>query len=315
MIAKRDVRFASPLLRIAALLSLSAAVRPEPSAGAGQQTVERPTGARVAHFAVLCTGSTHGSAQHKKWYWGSNERIYRTLRDVYGYADEAVYRLHEEGRRKDPAVDGQASLANFRKVFAHLAKAMRDGDHLLVYLVGHGGPSRGDYVYDLTDGKVTAAELGQLLDALPTPNVVLVLNPCFSGGFISRTSGKGRVVCTSTTAKESNAAGWEGYMTKALAGAEGADADGDGRVSLKEAYNASIDGTKRWYENKNRPLREHPLLDDNGDGTGHFGKDKTVKGDGELAARTFLGDEGRKLSYDESALTALGKANQALELE
>ena len=104
-------------------------------------------------------------------------------------------------------------------------------------------------------------------------------------------------------------------MTKALARAEGTDADGDGRVSVKEAYNASVDGTIEWYRKKNRSLAEHPLLDDNGDGVGHHGKGLVVEGDGKLAARTFLGDEGSKLSYTPAACQALAKLNEQLKLE
>jgi hypothetical protein len=276
---------------------------------------EKTAGARVAHYAVVITGATHGSSKHQKWYWGSNQRIYEMLRDVYGYPDECIYRLHEDGRAKDVLIDGRASLANVRKVFTHLAKVMHSGDQLFVYVVGHGGPRGRDYVYDLADGKLTASEFGRMLDKLSAQRIVVALNPCFSGGFIRQISGQGRVICTSTTEKEGNSAGWEGYMTAALARAEGADVDGNGRVSLKEAYNASVDGTKAWYHNKNMPLREHPLLDDNGDGIGHFGQAHVVGGDGKLAAETFLGNEGRKLEYGETALRALQAANTSLKLE
>jgi hypothetical protein len=269
----------------------------------------------AAHFAVISCGSTHGSAQHQEWYWNSNERIYRMLTEVYRYPAECVYRLHEEGKSKDPAVDGRSSLVNFRRVFAHLAEIMKKDDHLFVYIVGHGGPGRGDYVYDLTDGKLSATEFARMLDALPSRNVVVVANPCHSGALIAKLSSKGRVICTSTKAEEGNAAGWEGYMTGALARREGTDTNGDGRVSLKEAYNASIDGTIQWYRKKGLSLREHPLLDDNGDGVGHFGKDPVVEGDGSLAAGTFLGDGGKELRYEESTLETVRQANRRLTLD
>jgi hypothetical protein len=288
---------------------------PQPPAESALQT--RPASqpaARVSHFAVVCCGATHGSVQHQKWYWDSNERIAKMLREVYSYPDEAVYRLCEDGKAKDPGVDGRSSLANFRKVFAHLAKIMQPDDQLLVYLVGHGGaiPWWGA-VYDLTDGMLTSAELARLLDALPTQNIVILLNPCNSGAFIPALSRRGRVICTSTRADEDNAAGWEGSMTNALA--RGADADGDGHVSLKEAYNASVRGTEQWYRNEKLPLQEHPLLDDNGDGVGHFGQDRVVEGDGELAAKTWLGDQGRPLRHTAAALQALAEANASLKLE
>lgn len=281
----------------------------------GTEDDEVKPASRVKHFALVCCGSTHGSEQHKKWYWSSNERISKMLHEVYGYPQEAIYRLYEEGNAKDPDVDGCSSLVNLRKVFKHLAKIMKKDDHLLVYLVGHGGPNGDDYVYDMIDGRLTGKELGRMLDDIRSRNIVIILNPCHSGGFVPALSGKGRVICTSTSASEGNAAGWEGYMTRALAKASDADRDGDGRVSLKEAYNASVQGTMKWYEKKGYKLDEHPLLDDNGDGKGHFGKEPLVEGDGDLASRTYLGAEGRTLKYKDSALKSLARINRKLKLD
>jgi hypothetical protein len=270
---------------------------------------------RVDHFAVVCCGWSRGSKQHKKWYWQSNERIGKMLKEVYGYPDESVFRLCEEGKSRGPAVDGRSTLVNLRAVFEHLAKIMEKDDHLFVYLVGHGEAGPRGFVFEMTDGQLTGVELSRLLDALPTERIVVVANPCNSGALIPAVSKPGRVICTSTTPREGNAAGWEGYVTHALAGRESVDTNGDGRISLKEAYNASIDGTVEWYRKKGLPLQEHPLLDDNGDGVGHHGKDPLVEGDGTLAANTFLGNNGKKLQYSRAALQRLANENQNLELE
>ena len=283
--------------------------------GSADVTKQQAEHTRVTHFALVVTGSAHGSERHQRWYWSSNQRICNMLQQTYGYSEQAVYRFHEEGRNKDPAVDGQSTLANIRRAFKHLSEIMEEDDRLLVYLVGHAGPSRADYVYDLVNGHLTATELGKLLDALPSQNVVLLMSPCFSGGFIASSSSAGRVICTSTMKGESNSAGWEGYMTSALAGRGGVDANDDGRVSIKEAYNVAVDGTVNWYRKKNRTLGEHPLLDDNGDGIGHFGKALVVEGDGALASKTYLGADGGKLRYDAQALSALKQANKKLKLE
>jgi hypothetical protein len=263
----------------------------------------------------VCCGWSRGSERHKKWYWQSNERIGKMLKEVYGYPDESVYRLCEGGKSRDPAVDGCCSLVNLSAVFEHLAKIMDKEDHLFVYLVGHGGVSPWGFVFDMTDGPLTGIELSRFLGAVPAERVVVIANPCNSGALIPAVSKPGRVICTSTTAREGNAAGWEGYMTHALAGKEGVDTNGDGRISIKEAYNASIDGTIGWYKKKGRPLGEHPLLDDNGDGVGHHGKDPVVEGDGTLAANIFLGNNGKKLRHSLSALQRLTNMNQNLELE
>jgi hypothetical protein len=287
----------------------------EPPSGQSDVTPVTAAQERVDHFAVVCCGWSRGSERHKKWYWQSNERIGKMLKEVYGYPDESVYRLCEEGKGRGPAVDGRSSLVNFRAVFEHLAKIMEKDDHLFVYLVGHGEAGPRGFVFEMTDGQLTGIELSRLLDAVPTERIVVVANPCNSGALIPAISKPGRVICTSTTAREGNAAGWEGSMTNALAGKEDVDADGDGRISIKEAYNASIDGTVEWYRKKGLPLQEHPLLDDNGDGVGHHGKDPLIEADGTLAANTFLGNNGKKLQYSRAALQRLANENQSLELE
>lgn len=259
--------------------------------------LERPSG-RVDRFAVVCCGCSRGSRIHREGYWASNRRIYRMLRDVYGYPDEAIFRLYEEGKAKDPAVDGRSTLENVRKVFAHLARIMRKDDHLFIVLAGHGGPHRGDYAYDLIGGKLSGREFDRMLDALPGPMISIALSPSSSGAILPRIRGVGRVICTSTSAGEDNAAPWASYFTGALAGRRDADADGDGRVSLKEAYDSALEGTKGWYEKRGRALGQHPLLDD----------------DGERAARRFLGREGRKLAYADAAVRALRRLNARLSL-
>ena len=55
-------------------------------------------------------------------------------------------------------------------------------------------------------------------------------------------------------------------------------------------------------------------MDDNGDGVGHFGKEDVVEGDGKLAARRFLGDDGRKLQFPTSAIEKLSVARPGWSL-
>ena len=56
-------------------------------------------------------------------------------------------------------------------------------------------------------------------------------------------------------------------------------------------------------------------MDDNGDSKGHYGKDAVVEGDGKLAAKRFLGDEGKKLKYHNLAIQELAKLNKNLKLD
>jgi hypothetical protein len=73
--------------------------------------------------------------------------------------------------------------------------------------------------------------------------------------------------------------------------ADGADTDKDGRVSLLEAFRFARREVERDYEEGNRLLTEHAVLDDDGDGVGHA--DASEKGpDGVRARGIYLGAAG-----------------------
>jgi hypothetical protein len=272
----------------------------------GSPTSARPP-ERVTHYALVVTGPAFDRGLDAK-YWAVNQQTQQVLTH-YGYPAEAVYRFCDQGVTRGPGVAGRSTLANLRRVLKHLAKVLVEKDHLFLFLIGHGSPSRGDFVYVLGDGRLSATELKGLVDALPTRTLTIILHPCFSGGFIPKLSRPGRVICTSTSDSEVNRVPWaEAFVAALLPTNKGGR---DKPPSIKQAYNAALEVPVRHY---GRNLQEHPLLDDNGDGVGHFGKTDVVGGDGALAARRFLGDEGRKLSFSPAALQRLARLNAGLSL-
>jgi hypothetical protein len=76
---------------------------------------------------------------------------------------------------------------------------------------------------------------------------------------------------------------------------------------MKEAYDAGFERASK--------MRAYTLLDDNGDGEGHHGADTIVEGDGEVASKRYLGNEGKKLELQSSDIEKLTKNNEKLVLE
>lgn len=254
---------------------------------------------RVTHYAFVSTGASIRRPL-AGIYWAVNKRLQELL-SAYGYPDEAVFCLSEQGPSKAPQVDGKATAVNFKRTFDHLAKIMKRDDHLVVFMVGHGAAAREGFIHPLCDRSITSSELKDFLEPLPPEDLTVVINTCHSGGFIPKLSRPGRVILTCATDKEVNAAKWPEHLGVALfppgsnpetsfpAGAKvdfsgfKVDANGDGRISMKEAYNAALLSGVRLYGDN---LREHPQLDDNGDGMGHFGKDDMIEGDGKVAVNS-----------------------------
>ena len=42
------------------------------------------------HFAIVCSGFTKTN-RHAKWFGNSSSRIYKVLKEQYGYSDESIY--------------------------------------------------------------------------------------------------------------------------------------------------------------------------------------------------------------------------------
>ncbi|MBN2023355.1 MAG: hypothetical protein JW809_11255 [Pirellulales bacterium] len=310
------MRRATALVCVCAIVlaSRAPAQQPEPNGAPRPDAASAdaaPPGERVTHFAVVCTGPAFGE-RLAKLYEGVNEGMYRVLRR-HGYPDEAIYRFAEYQGDKPPRIDGAATVKNLRATFAHLKRIVEPDDRVFVLVVGHGSPGEADYGYALLDGKVAAPEFGDWISALPARNATVVIHPCHGGAFLPRASGPGRVVVTSVNADEVNGVPWAEAFIEAFAKPDQGDADGDGRVSVLEAYRAALaPGRERYGDD----LREHPLLDDNGDRIGTFlGNKAAFNGDGPRAAHRFLSPGGRPMTFAPEALTELERANARLTLD
>ena len=262
------------------------------------------SGDRVTHYAFLSTGPS-GGGNLLGAYWQVNQRMFEVLKE-YGYPDEAIYRFSEYGATQGPHVMGRSTLANFRKTFAHLAEILKPGDHVFIMIVGHGSPSGGDFVHSLIGGGLSATELKEMIGKLPATDLTIVVHPCYSGGFLPKLSAPGRVVVSSTNDREVNACPWAEAFVEALALKGKTESRG---ASMKEAYRAALEPGRKKY---GADLKEHPLLDDNGDGMGHFGAEPVVEGDGKLAAERFLGAHGNALHFSADAIAKLKALNAPL---
>jgi hypothetical protein len=255
---------------------------------------------RVSLFAVVIIGP------RQEPFKGSFE-FCKLLKESYNYPDEAIFYLTNTGKGgSDPSVDGKSTPGNVRKVFGYLSKVMREGDHLFIYLSCHGNTQSNDYIGALAGGRMFGGDYKEMLGWLPTDQVTFLTNTCHGGAIIPKLSAPGRVIYSSANERElhwSNT-NWEVNIIDALK--EG--------VSIKQAYNAVFERTRASG-------KQHPLLDDNGDGAGHCGIEEVVEGDGKVAAGRYLGPVKDKkagpVKYDGEAIKKLReqelKANLALD--
>ncbi|UCD64345.1 MAG: hypothetical protein JSW34_02595 [Candidatus Zixiibacteriota bacterium] len=122
-------------------------------------------------------------------------------------------------------------------------------------------------------------DVAEFLDSLDYRYVTFILQNCFSGGFINDLSRKDVLIATSTS---ENAlvygTGFELLMFRNLTGG----------AYPYQAFEPADDRVVTFFEAYNEACRDRNLLDDNGDGVGHFCP-LPSEGDGYLAAELNWG--------------------------
>jgi hypothetical protein len=184
---------------------------------------------------------------------------------------------------------GKSTRDNVQRALADLRKRMTKDDQLLVMLIGHGTTADGDEAkFNLVGPDLTAGEWAELIRPIPG-RVVFVNTTAASFPFLRKVAGRNRVVLTAT---DSSAQQFEtvfaDYFVKAF-GAEGADVDKSGRVSMWEAFSFASAGVRSWFEQKGQLPTERPLLDDTGAGIGR--EAQNPGNDGAVARITYLQPE------------------------
>ena len=157
------------------------------------------------------------------------------------------------------------------------------------------------YYYNDDPAELWDDTLRMLFKNVNYKTMVSVHEPCFGGGLLFDLLGSNRVNISASNEYQSSYGAGPGddyaysgdydvfcyYFVAALNGANydgsaisGVDANGDGKISILEAFN--------YAKNKDKE-NEKPQLDDNGDGI-PTNTPSSVGADGKLASRIFLGD-------------------------
>jgi len=201
-------------------------------------------------------------------YGYKDENIYVLCSDGL---DPAPDNKREESSNVDldgdglPDVDYSATIENVDTVFGELAARMTEDDILFVFTTGHGAPYDPDgdptkTVLYLWHNYIVDDELAEQVNRIQSyDTMVFVMSQCYSGGFEGELGAPNRIFISAAAYDEISYAGlfnpdtgnyeydvFSHYFTCALAGARPdggevrADADGDGAVSIAEAFSFAV---------------------------------------------------------------------------
>jgi hypothetical protein len=272
-----------------------------------------PLPASHAQTRLVVVSGLAGEPKYVESFHAWSASLVDAARARYGMADSSIVWLAEDPAKAPGRIAGRSTKENVERTLDGLAARMRPGEQLVVVLVGHGS-TQGDGVrLTLPGPDLSAADLSRALAKHGNRRVAVVVAASSSGDFVPALSGPGRVVITATKSGfERNESIFGGHFVAALAG-DGADADKDGRVSLLEAFTYAAREVRRVYEQDNRLLTEHALLDDNGDRSGSA-EPGARGGDGGLARSFFLtGRASASAASSDPRAGALRKEKEELE--
>ncbi|MBM4082439.1 MAG: hypothetical protein FJ278_22230 [Planctomycetes bacterium] len=237
-------------------------------------------------YALIVTGIS-GDADHYRKFWTLTSQLHGTLKSRFGYTDERIYCLFEDKGSKPGLVRETSHKKHILRVLDDLKGKMQAQDRLFVFVIGHADYDGEHASIHLPGPDMRDAELAAALDALPTPRILAAVTTPNSGYFLKHLSKPGRIVITATKpGKELSETIFPYCFVEALRD-NATDADGDGRLSVKELFRATRARVEAFYKEKDLISTEHCLLDDNGDGIGTRELDENAA-DGEVASKTYF---------------------------
>ncbi|MBV6521563.1 MAG: hypothetical protein MNPFHGCM_01702 [Gemmatimonadaceae bacterium] len=186
----------------------------------------------------------------------------------FGIPDSMAIWLAEDPTRDPTRIRGRSTRATIDTTLGRIAIAAGPTDRIFILLMGHGSSQAGISRFNVPGPDVTDADFRSYLERFPTQTVVFVNATSASGEFVKSLRGRNRIVLAATkSGAEGNETVFARHFVRAYT-SDGADVDKDGRVSLLEAFSYAHREVQREYEQANKLLTEHAVLDDDGDGVG-----------------------------------------------
>ena len=257
-------------------------------------------------YALIVSGASGGppyADQYARW----TADLSRVLLERMKFVPANLVVLEEGGEAA-----ASATAANVRGAMGAFRSRLASADLLLVVLIGHGTFDGADAKFNLVGPDLESAEWASLLNGLP--GRVVVVNTAAAGfPFLERLAGSRRVVISATdTAAQRFDTVFPEFFIRAFQD-NAADIDKNGRISIWEAFAATTDSVRRYYQRQGQLATERGLLDDNGDGVGH---ESVESGDdGTAASSIYLDVPAPGAPPTDDVLVQLLQRRAALETE
>ncbi len=182
-----------------------------------------------------------------------------------------------------------SSAENIERAIGAFARTIGPADRFILYYIGQANAVRDKLRFNLPGPDVTHEDLAAWLRSIRASSQLVILDcPCAAVA-AKALAGRGRTILCASNENQAYGTRLGVHFVPALARPE-SDTNGDGRVSVLEAFTAAARGIEQWYRERQLLPMETPCLEDNGDGVPserpwRYDRDG---GDGRVAAEFFL---------------------------
>ena len=185
-----------------------------------------------------------------------------------------------------------SNTENLKKTIKNLASSVQSEDRFIFYYIGQANVVAGKLRLNLPGQDITHEQLAEWIKQIKACSILLVLD-CPGAGMAVRTlTGQGRVVIGASTAEQHYSTRFSEYFIPSLLDSK-SDTDGDGKISLLEAFTFASKQLDDWYLSRLFLKTETPILEDNADGfpSQQPWRYKQGNTDGREASKFFLSEE------------------------
>jgi len=176
-------------------------------------------------YAVIFATETNGSTGQIAEGWA----LHNWLLD-HGWMDSHIKFLAYSA-----GADATPTKENLQSAISYVAQKSKFQSIVFIGVMDWGQYVNGDITFTASNGQVSNNQLGGWINGITNYKKMIVeVNFRYSGGFIQSLSGANRVVVSSHTASQDMMPNH--FILSEGLGASGADTNGDGYVSMQEAF-------------------------------------------------------------------------------
>ena len=195
-------------------------------------------------YAIVVAGDG-GDANFTENYRDWCVRLHKFLTADAGIPADHVRLLMEKQDLIPNIISAVSTKENVIKAFADISAKAKPVDQITVIFIGHGTAQGSTAKLCLPGPDLTSDETGDLLNKLPTKEVIFINTTACSAGFLEKCSAPGRVVITSTNnAGEGNETYFLEFLLRAY---ETGDPKVQATQSVLIVFNTAATECPKWY--------------------------------------------------------------------